>query len=466
MSIRLPQNPGIGGLDELTDAEELFIQNLAGLPYVQGDILFHDGTNLNRLSADTAGKVLNTNGAGANPSWEIAAGGGDMVLANIQTVTGAKTFNSGTLIYAGVTSGTIIVNATAIAGTNTLTLPAATDTLVGKATTDTFTNKSGNISQWTNDTGYTTNVGDALVANPLSQFATTTSAQLAGVISDETGSGLLVFGTSPTLVTPALGTPSALVGTNITGTASSLTAGTATALETARTINGVSFDGTANITVTAAAGTLTGITLNSTVVSSSLTSVGTIATGTWQGTTIAVNQGGTGQTTYTNGQLLIGNTTGNTLSKATLTQGTGITITNGTGTITIATTALLNVVEDTTPELGGELDAGAHTIGFTAQTATGDGATTIDWKLGNKFNFQFGAFNETFTFTVPTNPGNFVLKLVQDSVGSRTATWPATVKWSGGTAPTLTTTATTGTDIISFYFDGTNFYGGSILDFS
>jgi len=59
--------------------------------------------------------------------------------------------------------------------------------------------------------------GDALVANPLSQFAATTSAQLAGVISDETGSSLLVFNTSPTLVTPALGTPSAAVLTNATG---------------------------------------------------------------------------------------------------------------------------------------------------------------------------------------------------------------------------------------------------------
>jgi len=67
--------------------------------------------------------------------------------------------------------------------------------------------------------------GDALVANPLSQFAATTSLQLKGVMSDESGSGALVFGTSPTLVTPALGTPSALVGTNISGTASGLTAG-------------------------------------------------------------------------------------------------------------------------------------------------------------------------------------------------------------------------------------------------
>ena len=47
--------------------------------------------------------------------------------------------------------------------------------------------------------------GIAVTANPLSQFAATTSAQLAGVVSDETGSGVLVFATSPTLVTPNIG---------------------------------------------------------------------------------------------------------------------------------------------------------------------------------------------------------------------------------------------------------------------
>ncbi len=103
---------------------------------------------------------------------------------------------------------------------------------------------------------------------------------------------------------------------------------------------------------------------------------------------------------------------------------------------------------------------------MTAQSATGDGTTTIDWDQGNMFNFQFGAFNETFTFTAPTRPGTFILKLVQDSVGSRTATWPASVKWSGGTAPTLTTTATTGTDIIKFYYDGTSYFAVETLDFS
>jgi hypothetical protein len=51
---------------------------------------------------------------------------------------------------------------------------------------------------------------------------------------------------------------------------------------------------------------------------------------------LPVINGGTGQTTYTDGQLLIGNSTGNTLTKSTLTAGSGITITNGSGSITIA----------------------------------------------------------------------------------------------------------------------------------
>ena len=54
--------------------------------------------------------------------------------------------------------------------------------------------------------------------------------------------------------------------------------------------------------------------------------------------TLAVNNGGSRQTTYTDGQLLIGNSTGNTLAKATLTAGTGVSITNGAGAITVAAT--------------------------------------------------------------------------------------------------------------------------------
>lgn len=59
--------------------------------------------------------------------------------------------------------------------------------------------------------------GDALTTSPLSQFAATTSAQFAGVISDETGTGAVVLASSPTLTTPNLGTPSAATLTNATG---------------------------------------------------------------------------------------------------------------------------------------------------------------------------------------------------------------------------------------------------------
>ena len=79
-----------------------------------------------------------------------AASGTVMTLGNTETVTGIKTFGSagavGRLKIAGTTSGTITLDATAVAGSNTLTLPAATDTLIGKATTDVLTNKTFNSS--------------------------------------------------------------------------------------------------------------------------------------------------------------------------------------------------------------------------------------------------------------------------------------------------------------------------------
>jgi hypothetical protein len=59
----------------------------------------------------------------------------------------------------------------------------------------------------------------------------------------------------------------------------------------------------------------------------------------WAGQ-LSVARGGTGQSSFTNGQLLIGNSTGNTLTKATLTQGANITITNAAGAITIAVSGL------------------------------------------------------------------------------------------------------------------------------
>jgi len=121
--------------------------------------------------------------------------------------------------------------------------------------------------------------------------------------------------------------------------------------------------------------------------------------------------------------------------------------------------------QNTDTAAGGEWDFGAHSAGFTLQTTTGDGTTTIDWKLGIKFKFTFGEQNDVFTFTAPTNSCNILLMLIQDATGSRTATWPGTVKWVGGTAPTLTTAAN-GIDIVSFFWDGTSYHGVASLAFA
>lgn len=103
-------------------------------------------------------------------------------------------------------------------------------------------------------------------------------------------------------------------------------AGTATALQTARNINGVSFNGTADITVTAAAGTLSGATLNSGVTASSLTSVGTLTGGATGGGftialgsstitgTLAVANGGINIASYAVGDIIYASGT-TTLSK-------------------------------------------------------------------------------------------------------------------------------------------------------
>ena len=78
-----------------------------------------------------------------------------------------------------------------------------------------------------------------------------------------------------------------------------------------------------------------------------------------------VVSGGTGQSSYTNGQLLIGNTTGNTLGKATLTAGTGITITNGPSAITVAAIKNYGAFHDTTTQTAAAATATAITLNAT-----------------------------------------------------------------------------------------------------
>ena len=78
-----------------------------------------------------------------------------------------------------------------------------------------------------------------------------------------------------------------------------------------------------------------------------------------------VASGGTGQSSYTNGQLLIGNTSGNTLGKSTLTAGSGIAITNGAASITIASDKAYGSFYDTTTQSAAALTIKAITFNST-----------------------------------------------------------------------------------------------------
>ena len=109
--------------------------------------------------------------------------------------------------------------------------------------------------------------------------------------------------------------------------------------------------------------------------------------------TITESEGGTGETTYSNGQVLIGNASGG-LTKATLTGGTGITVTEGDGSITIAESIssgleaqiqskMSDLSDDTTPQLSGNLNVNGNSIiseagGNIAITPDSSGKVVLD----------------------------------------------------------------------------------------
>lgn len=187
--------------------------------------------------------------------------------SSLTTLTSASVVLSGN----GSVSGTLMVSGAITAGTSLLlgssylesgaNAPGSGTFRLARATTFVFRN-NGNSA---NITALSVTSGDVVT--------------IGGAIG---GAVVAVAGFSmPT----ADGTSGQLVKTNASGALSfTSVAPQATILATARTINGTSFDGSGNITVTAAAGTLTGGTLNSGVTASSLTSVGTLSALTLGGT--------------------------------------------------------------------------------------------------------------------------------------------------------------------------------------
>ena len=97
------------------------------------------------------------------------------------------------------------------------------------------------------------------------------------------------------------------------------------------------------------------------------------------------------------------------------------------------------------------------------QTISGSGGTVnIPFGAGNIVNLTLTA-STTLTFSTHVK-GTYIFKITQGGSGSYTITWPASVIWSGGTAPTLTTTVGK-IDIVTFFHDGTSFFGTYSLNY-
>jgi hypothetical protein len=201
-------------------------------------------------------------------------------------------------------------------------------------------------------------------------------------VGTSTGSGNNVLSTSPTLVTPILGTPTSATLTNATGLP--LTTGVTGTLPVANGGTGI-------------------------------TSLGT-GVATWLGTP----------------------TSANLISVVSDETGSGVLVFNTNAALTNPT--VTNYVE--TP-----YSANSSTAITLALT---NGTVQIITLTGNA----------TITMPTATSGKSFILLLKQDGTGSRTVTW-TTVKWPGGTAPTITSAASK-QDIFSFFADGTNWYGTTV----
>lgn len=350
-------------------------------------------------STDTWGTKVNTD-LDLVDALFAAAGTGTSVGLNV----GAGK----TLAVAGTLTATGTTSLTSPAATTSLTTPSTTFDLVN--TTATTVNLAGAATAL--NLGAAT--GTLTVANTtLAAKAITASTTLA------------VTGTST--LTGAVTATAGVTGP-ITSSSATITGGSITGITDLAVADG----GTGASTAAAALNNL--LPSQTSAASKYLQSDGTNAS--WDAVslstaditgTLGVANGGTGQTSFTDGQLLIGNSTGNTLTPATLTAGSGVTITNGSGAITVAFTG---------PGAGSvtSVDVSGGTTGLTTSGGpiTSSGTVTLAGTLAAANGGTGVANNAAMTVT---GSGNFAY--TRTLTAATNVTFPTT-----GTLSTLSGTET------------------------
>jgi hypothetical protein len=295
------------------------------------------------VAAGGATQLFLTSTSTANGTWDthgflpenILWGTNSLYLAT-DVITGG-TWNGGTIGTAyGGTGLTTFTSGGALYATSTSSLTSGTlPVTAGGTAATTFTANGVLYGNGTSALGVTAvgTTGEVLLAN-------TGGAPTWGAIP--TTAAVTSFQTSLNGLTPSTATTGVVT---LAGTLGPTSGGTGL---TSYTTGDIIYASATN-TLAALADVATGNALISGGVGVA-PSWGKIGLTTHVSGTLPVANGGTGQTTYTDGQLLIGNSTGNTLTKASLTAGTGISITPGSGSITIASTvtAGLTITDDTT----------------------------------------------------------------------------------------------------------------------
>lgn len=332
-------------------------------------------------------------------------------LANVIPGTGLTGSGFGTEgATPTLTLATSGVSASTYGGTTQI--PVLTVDTYGRITSASNVTLTSGVSSVNGRSGAVT--GLAETANSLSQFASTTSAQLATLISDETGSGALVFGTSPVLTTPNIGTPSYAVLTSATGLPvstgiSGLGAGIATFLATPSSSNlaaAVSNESGSNVLVFSDSPTLITPNLGT-------PSVITLTNGTGLPISTGVSGLGTGVATFL----------GSTPTSANL--ATLVTDETGTGSLVFATTPtlvtpILGLATGTSVMLSANIGAAAGNVSgnFTAgnfQSAgnvnsaailTTGNSTAANYQSAGNVNVAAGLVTGSFTAGTLQTSGN------------------------------------------------------------